>query len=246
MDAAAVSIAAGGPLATVFRGIITDRVDILQEVDTLVYEQDMGVSGWVGGRRVLVGNRLLLKNHGVDVPSNAYEERYAVDGRKLVYLSTAGELSAMFVISYLCDEELSDRLKTLSHCRMDLLIHSCDPNVTEDLVCETLDLDNYRVAVMDAQASRAYVGLEAQTEEEEALLATDGRLTSTVAALSGCFGMRMRYAVARIWMWAATFLSLTAGVMLLFAAGTVLPVMLLLGICFVCSLFSALLPLSAH
>jgi hypothetical protein len=34
--------------------------------------------------------------------------------------------------------------------------------------------------------------------------------------------------------------------MLLFAAGTVLPVMLLLGICFVCSLFSALLPLSAH
>ncbi len=246
MDAAAVSIAAGGPLAAVFRGIITDRVDILQEVDTLVYEQDMGVSGWVGGRRVLVGNRLLLKNHGVDVPSNAYEERYAVDGRKLVYLSTAGELSAMFVISYLRNDELAEQLQHLSRCRMDLIIHSCDPNVTEELVCETLGLDSYRVAVMDAQASRAYVGLDAQTAEEEAVLATDGRLTSMVAALVGCFGMRVRFTVARVWMWAVTFLALTAGVMLLFAAATVPPALLLLGISAISSLFSAFLPLMAH
>ena len=245
MDAAAVSIAAGGPLAAVFRAIIADRVDILQEVDTLVYEQDMGVSGWVGGRRVLVGNRLLLKNHGVDVPSNAYEERYTVDGRKLVYLSTAGELSAMFVISYLRDDELAQKLQALSRCRMDLIIHSCDPNVTEELVCETLGLDNYRVAVMDAQASRAYVGLDAQTDEEEAILATDGRLTSTVAALVGCFGMRIRFTVARVWMWAVTFLTLTAGAMLMFA-GTVPPVLLLLGISAISSLFSAFLPLMAH
>ena len=129
---------------------------------------------------------------------------------------------------------------------MDLLIHSCDPNVTEDLVCETLGLDNYRVAVMDAQASRAYVGLDTQTEEEEALLATDGRLTSAVAALSGCFGMRIRYVVARVWIWAATFMALTAGVMLLFAAQTVPPVWLLLGMSSISSLFGALLPLTAR
>ena len=68
LDAAAVSIAAGGPLSSVFRRIIQNRTDILKEVDTLVYEQDMGMSGWVGGRRVLIGNRRLLENHGVDVP----------------------------------------------------------------------------------------------------------------------------------------------------------------------------------
>lgn len=75
LDAAAVSIAAGGPLSSVFRRVIQNRTDILKEVDTLVYEQDMGMSGWVGGRRVLIGNRRLLENHGVDVPSRDYENR---------------------------------------------------------------------------------------------------------------------------------------------------------------------------
>lgn len=69
LDAAAVSSAAGGPLSSVFLRVIENRTDILPAVDSLVYEQEMGLSGWVSGRRVLVGNRRLLENHGVDVPS---------------------------------------------------------------------------------------------------------------------------------------------------------------------------------
>ena len=65
--------------------VIENRTDILPAVDSLVYEQEMGLSGWVSGRRVLVGNRRLLENHGVDVPSRDYESRYTHDGRELVY-----------------------------------------------------------------------------------------------------------------------------------------------------------------
>ena len=226
MDAAAVSIAEGGPLAAVFRRIITDRVEILQPVDSLVYEQDMGVSGWVGGRRVLVGNRRLLQNHGVDVPSNAYEERYAVDGRKLVYLSTAGELSAMFVLSYLADEELADQLQGFARCRIDLLVHSSDPNITEELVCDTLGLDDYHVDIMDAQASRAFVALDTEVKEHPAVLATDGRLPGLVAALTGCYRLRRAFAFARILQLIGTFLGVAIGMVLLFAMGSVLPPML--------------------
>ena len=243
MDAAAVSIAEGGPLAAVFRRIITDRVDILQPVDSLVYEQDMGVSGWVGGRRVLVGNRRLLQNHGVDVPSNAYEERYAVDGRKLVYLSTAGELSAMFVVSYLADEELSDALRGFARCRIDLLVHSCDPNVTEPLLCDTLGLDDYHVAIMDAQAARAFVALDAESEERPAVLATDGRLPGLVEALAGCSRLRRAFALSRILQLIGTFVGLTLGMALLFAAGMVLPPLLACGFVFVGVLVGWLVPL---
>ena len=65
-----------------FRRIIEDKVDILPAVDSLVYEQSMGLTGWVAGRRVLVGNRRLLENHGVDVPSRDYELRYTQNGRQ--------------------------------------------------------------------------------------------------------------------------------------------------------------------
>ena len=125
--------------------MIQDRTDILQDVDTLVYEQDMGMSGWVGGRRVLIGNRRLLENHGVDVPSRDYEARYARDHRQLVYLSTAGELSAMFVVSYIADEGIMEALDALTGAGVTLLVRTCDPNVTEDMVCRVFDLDPYYV-----------------------------------------------------------------------------------------------------
>ncbi len=222
-DAAAVSIAVGGPLSTVFRRIITDRVDILPAVETPVYEQDMGVSGWVDGRRVLVGNRRLLQNHGVDVPSDAYEARYATDGRQLVYLSTAGELSAMFVLSYLPDDDLAEKCRELSRCRIDLLVRTCDPNVTETQLCETWELDDYHVAVMDAAASRAFTALPSEPESCPAVLATDGRLSALAAALVGCHRLRRGFAVSRALQLIGALLGLTAGMALLFAADTVLP-----------------------
>lgn len=223
MDAAAVSIAVGGPLSTVFRRIITNRVDILPAVDTPVYEQDMGVSGWVDGRRVLVGNRRLLQNHGVDVPSDAYEARYATDGRQLVYLSTAGELSAMFVLSYLPDDDLAEKCRELSRCRIDLLVRTCDPNVTEAQLCETWELDDYHVAVMDAAAARAFAALPSEPEACSAVLATDGRLPALAAALVGCHRLRRGFAVSRALQLIGALLGLTVGMALLFAADTVLP-----------------------
>lgn len=158
LDAAAISIQAGGPLAAVFRRVIEDKTDILPAVDSLVYEQEMGLAGWVGGRRVLVGNRRLLENHGVDVPSRDYEMRYTKNNRQLVYLSAAGELSAMFVVSYVADEGIAEALHSLEKAGITLLVRTCDPNVTESLICDVLDMDGYYVEMLGTVAGRAFSG----------------------------------------------------------------------------------------
>ena len=187
LDAAAVSIATGGPLSSVFRRVIQNRTDILKEVDTLVYEQDMGVSGWVGGRRVLIGNRRLLENHGVDVPSRDYESRYTKDGRQVVYLSTAGELSAMFVLSYAAEPGIAKALKKMCGSGITLLVRTCDPNVTEELICRVYNLDPYYVEVMNAPAGRCYEKLIAEKRDEnEAVLASNGRLEGTATGITYC------------------------------------------------------------
>lgn len=192
VDAAAVAIAAGGPLAHVFRRVIEDDESMLQPVESLVYEQDMGVSGWVGGRRVLVGNRKLLENHGVDVPSRDYEMRYTNGDRQLVYLSTAGELSAMFVVSYLADEEIGEALEALTKGGITLLIHTCDPNVTEDLVCQVYGLDRYYVEVLDATAGRLYVRLQSEKyADREALVASNGWAQGMAQAIATCRRLRV-------------------------------------------------------
>ncbi len=194
LDAAAVVIASGGPLQNVFRRVIQDKVELLQEVDTLVYEQEMGLSGWVGGRRVLVGNRRLLENHGVDVPSRDYEMRYTRSGRKLVYLSTAGELSAMFVVAYTADSVTKRALRALTREDVTLLVRTCDPNITEEFICETLDLPEYYVEILGFGGRRAYEQLlkntPEQDDEQAPALACDGSAVGKAAVLTVCNRLR--------------------------------------------------------
>lgn len=199
LDAASLSIRAGGPLARIFRRIIQDKTELLHEVDSLVYEQNMGLSGWVDGRRVLVGNRRLLLNHGVDVPSLDYEARYAKNGRQLVYLSTAGELSAMFVVSYLPDESVQRALQQLCRAKVTVLVRSCDPNITAQQLCHCFDLDEYYVDILPAVAGRMYEQLVAKpAEETPAVLASNGHILGTATALSVCRTLSIRSRIALV------------------------------------------------
>lgn len=225
LDAAAVSIAAGGPLSGVFRRVIENKTDMLPAVDTLVYEQDMGLSGWVGGRRVLVGNRRLLENHGVDVPSRDYENRYAKGDRRLVYLSTAGELSAMFVVSYVADDGIRQALHDLEKCGITLLVRTCDPNVTEQLVCDTFEMDSYYVEIMGVTAGRSFEKLmsEPETANPEAILASNGRVEGMAAALTGCRRLRTGVALAVAAQVVGGVLGLVLGAFLAFTSGLPLP-----------------------
>ena len=187
VDAASISIAAGGPLSEVFRRIIENKTELLHEVETLTYEQEMGLSGWVNGRRVLVGNRRLLENHGVDVPSRDYEMRYSKGDRQLVYLSIAGELSAMIVITYTRSEDIAKAVKKLGRARITLLVRTCDPNVTAELVCRTLGADEYYLEILGSTARRRYEQLVGnEPGEEPAGIASNGRIEGQSAALTGC------------------------------------------------------------
>ena len=188
LDAASVSIRAGGPLSHVFRRMILGKVDMLHEVDTLVYEQDMGLSGWISGRRVLIGNRRLLDNHGIDIPSRDYEERYAKNGRQLVYLSIAGELSAMFVVSYVADPQVRRVLKSLTDRHITLLIRTCDQNVTEDLVTSVFSLNGFYVELLNAPAGRSFETLVSGTSAAE---------PAQIVSEKGSPGMMMAFARCR-------------------------------------------------
>ena len=199
LAAASLAIRSGGPLAMIFRRIIENKEELLYEVDTLVYEQGMGLSGWVDGRRVFVGNGRLLQNHGVDVPSADFEARYAKDGRKLVYVSIAGQLSAMFVVSYLPDPEIQASLQELCRSRVTLLVRSCDPNITTSDLCESFELDEYYVDVLPASAGRMYVQLTEQSVESmPAVMASNGHILGTARVLSACRNLQIKVRIALV------------------------------------------------
>lgn len=197
LTAASLVVRSGGPLSMIFRRIIENNEDLLYEVDSLVYEQGMGLSGWVDGRRVFVGNGRLLQNHGVDVPSADYEARYMKDGRRLVYLAIGGQLSAMFVVSYLADPDIQSALQDLCRSRVTLLVRSCDPNITTSDLCDCFELDEYYVDVLPASAGRQYMQLtESKVESLPAVMASNGHILGTARVLFACHGLKTKATIA--------------------------------------------------
>ena len=100
LDAASVVCNTDGMLTDVFNKIIGSNRSMLRPVENVTYEDSMGLSAWVDGKRVLIGNRELMVNHGIEIPSNDYETRFVRDRKNIIYLYQPGQLSAMFVISY--------------------------------------------------------------------------------------------------------------------------------------------------
>ena len=99
---------------TLFSQIIQGKSDMLPKVDGIEQEDGKGVVGWVGGRRVLIGNGTLMEQYGMMSPSRDFEEKYNGDGQFISYLAVGGDLVAMFVMDYAVDEEVAIQVQNLA------------------------------------------------------------------------------------------------------------------------------------
>lgn len=146
--AASLVVESGGPLGDVFGNVILGKRELLPPVESLAYEEKLGLSAWIHGRRVLVGSRDLLKNHNVEAPEREFEAQYTHDGRKVIYLAIAGKIAAMFVIQYQPDKHMRRYLQNLDKIGASLLVRTCDCNITEEMICHYFNLPLSAVKVL--------------------------------------------------------------------------------------------------
>ena len=117
-------VPAQSTLKEVFLKVVAGQTALLKPVENIVYEDGMGLTGWVDGRRVLIGNRELMENHGIDVPSRDYEQRYIGSGHDVLYLANSGEVTALFVLTYSADPVVADQLARLRDRGIALVVNS--------------------------------------------------------------------------------------------------------------------------
>ncbi|WP_101697332.1 hypothetical protein [Clostridium minihomine] len=187
MDATAVMCTVGGPLSDLFEQIIQSRREILPKAENITYEDERGVTGWVGGRRTLVGNRHLLEQHGLTPPSRDYEKKYLLGGKKVVYLASQGELVAMFVISYNSDKRRALELRRMEENGISLVLRTTDPNITSEFVAECFGLDPHSVRILPETLGEVYQKqIEKPRERADALFVSKGRPAAMMRILSAC------------------------------------------------------------
>ena len=149
--AASLTESLGSTLAPIFKSIAgTGNITALPDSDTVKYEDRMGISGWVDNRLLFIGNRTLLETHGIPVPSLEVDRKILRQGYFPVYVATQNRACALIMIQYNVQKEIADELRRLTASGVNLLISSCDPNLTEEMICDYFGLYSDSVKVMTA------------------------------------------------------------------------------------------------
>ena len=132
--AAALVIDSEGPLSDEFQNVILGKSDLLPNIDGLSYEEKLGLSAWIGERRILFGNRALMQGHSIDIPDEDFERQYTKNGRKAMYLAISGKVAAMFVIKYRANKRIRRYLQNMDRAGVTLLVRNTDCNITEEMI----------------------------------------------------------------------------------------------------------------
>lgn len=178
---------AQNPIANAFDSVVTETEETLPEVESVLYEDEIGLVGWIKSERILVGSRTLMEKYSVEVPNMEYEEKYTSQGRQVTYLSRAGRLVAMFVTRYTPDAQLKAEMQRAETNGISFLIRTTDYNVTNDLVAKLYDLFYRSIKVLPTGLGNVLREAEDTVEEtSRSYLITNGKAASLARAVTGC------------------------------------------------------------
>ncbi len=149
LRAASLTAAVGSPLHAIFKKIAgTNTSYSIPDSDTVKYEKNLGISGWVENEPLFIGNRSLMKAHGIEIPSLEVDKKILRKGYFPVYVATASTACALVVIQYDVDPTVTKELHKITELGVMMLIENCDPNITEEMLCDYFGLYDDSVKIM--------------------------------------------------------------------------------------------------
>ncbi len=149
LRAASLTAAVGSPLEAIFKKIAGSNESYsVPDSDTIKYEKNLGISGWVDNEPLFIGNRSLMRAHGIEIPSLEIDKKILRKGFFPVYVATATTACALVVIQYNVNPAVAKELHKITDLGVLLLVENCDPNVTEEMICDYFGLYEDSVKIM--------------------------------------------------------------------------------------------------
>lgn len=154
--AASLAIPAGGPLADVLDEEIGHQRHMLYDMDHLTYESELGLSGYVNSRSVIVGTREMLEDNGIELPGKDFQNMRMARGNHMIYIAIGNRFAGVLALEYSADERTEDALQALVREGISILVCTRDPNVTTSLISNTFGISRRSITVLGIRASNEY------------------------------------------------------------------------------------------
>ncbi|MDR0987750.1 MAG: hypothetical protein LBL98_08680 [Ruminococcus sp.] len=191
VDAASLTHQAGSILGTMFYDIIRGKTELLNPVESFIYEDSLGLCGWINNRRVLLGNRLLMINHSINgLPAEAKEAEYTGRNKSAVYLSIAGELSAMFIVDLVPNVEIADALLELQRKNINIILRTVDSVLTIAKISDMFDISPEYIKLLPFRYSETFDEVTEYSPRFSANAVSTGNITGISAIFTAAKKIR--------------------------------------------------------
>ncbi|MBQ4466465.1 MAG: hypothetical protein II916_11005 [Oscillospiraceae bacterium] len=186
LAAASLATHAGSVIRTAFGEVLEGKENRLYPVENYVYEDSLGLCGWIHSQRVLLGSRDLMKAHNIEgLPSRAREAEMVGPNQEAVYLSVSGNLSAIFLVELRADRLVKFWTKHCAKRGVCLILRSVDPIITLNRIASTFEIPASMLKIIPARMHKEYDKETAPVENMSASMACTGGFSSLAHLIIG-------------------------------------------------------------
>lgn len=154
--AASVLNASNSILKDMFMDILLGNENYLKKVDTILYEDGLGISAWVDDRRIIIGSYDMMINHNVIMPSISEVDKMNKNNCELVFVAISGQLTAAFMYNLSVDHNVELILKSLENEGISVVIKSVDFILQSEKLSEKFDVCEDLFKILPAQYHQSY------------------------------------------------------------------------------------------
>ena len=191
VEAASLTNQSCSIMMSMFYDIIAGKTEMLHPVESYIYEDSMGLCGWINNKRVLLGNRKLMINHSIDgMPSPKKEAEYVGRNKIPVYLSISGELSAMFIIEITPVPEIIKALHDAEKHGIKVILRCVDAAVTVQKMADIFEISPDTIKMIPFRLHTDFEEATSYVPKQSATLACSGRFAAFSALIVGTKKLR--------------------------------------------------------
>lgn len=218
--AASLAIKTNSVLSRLFYEMIGGKEELLADIDGCVYEDNMGVMGWYGNKRLIMGNREHMKHHSIKVPEMTAIAKYCRNGSDAVYLAVGGELTIIFFIRLTANHHIRDSLRELSDRGVSLIVKTTDSLVTVGKIADLFDLDPEKIKVLGSNLHEQFNEATKYTSNGCGAITSNGNFAGFARAICAAKKIMKDVNISQMVMLAGVFLAAVLGVFLALSTKT--------------------------
>lgn len=181
--AASLAVASDSVLADAFFNMLNYKQELLKPVSGCIYENNLGVMGWIDRRRVLLGNRQHMKSHEITVPNNKKEAAANVNNDEVIYLAVGGEVCLLFFVQLKADPVIMNSVQNLCYRDISLVIKTVDGMISSSAITELFEVDAENVKILPFEAHETFNEHTRFVSSGSAAVSCTGTLRSFTGAI---------------------------------------------------------------